>query len=107
MRRLGVLRLGADMVIDTPFFHCFACNRRFRPDAEEGRFAWKVPVCARCISSNSLGLATDHPAILRLASKGIVLGRANGGFIPWPEAPPLVSPERIAAGIKVSEPAAG
>jgi len=78
-------RLGSDMVIDTPFLHCFCCGRRFRPDAEEGRFiqAWKVPACLRCILGNSLGLAADHPAIQRLARNGLVL-RPNGGFIPWP-----------------------
>jgi hypothetical protein len=78
---------AADMVIDTPFFHCFCCGRRFRTewDAGEGRFiqAWKVPACARCIRDNGLGLATDHPAIQRLARNGMVL-KPIGGFIPWP-----------------------
>jgi hypothetical protein len=82
-----MLRLGSGMVIDTPFFHCFCCGRRFRPDAEEGRFirTWKVPACLRCILGNSLGLAADHPAIQRLARNGIVL-KPIGGFIPWPDA---------------------
>ena len=81
--------LGSDMVIDTPFFHCFCCGRRFRPEseAEEGRFiqAWKVPVCTRCIRGNSLGLAVEHPAIQKLTKNGVVPGRSNGGFIPWPD----------------------
>jgi hypothetical protein len=84
-----MLRLGSDMVIDTPFFHCFCCARRFRPetDAREGRFikAWKVAFCARCIRDNSLGLAAGHPAMQKLARNGVVLGKANGGFIPWPD----------------------
>jgi hypothetical protein len=83
-----MLGLGPDMVIDTPFFHCFCCGRRFRPELEaaEGRFiqAWKVPACARCIRDNSLGLSADHPAIQRLARNGIVLSPL-GGFIPWPD----------------------
>jgi hypothetical protein len=91
MRRLGMLRLGSDMVIDTPFFHCFSCRRRFRPEpeAQEGRFieVWKVPVCVRCISGNSLGLAADHPAIQRLARNGVVLAKPIAGFIPWPPEP--------------------
>ena len=77
------------MVIDTPFFHCFCCARRFRtePDTEEGRFiqAWKVPVCARCIQANSLGLAARHPAIQKLVKNGVPV-RSNSGFIPWPPA---------------------
>ena len=82
-----MLRLGSDMVIDTPFFHCFCCARRFRPESEEGRFiqAWKVPVCTRCIRGNSQGLAAEHPAIQKLTRNGVALGKPNGGFIPWPD----------------------
>jgi hypothetical protein len=77
------------MVIDTAFFHCFCCGRRFRPEMEapEGRFfkAWKVAFCAPCIRGNSLGLAADHPVMRKLASNGVVLAQSNGGFIPWPD----------------------
>ena len=77
------------MVIETPFFHCFCCGRRFRPelDANEGRFikAWKVAFCSRCIRDNGMGLAAEHPAMKKLANNGVVLARSNGGFIPWPD----------------------
>ena len=76
------------MVIDTPFFHCFFCSRRFGTDplAPEGTYiqAWKVAACARCISDNSLGLPAKHPAIRKLAMNGIVLAVPTNGFLTWP-----------------------
>ena len=77
------------MVIDTPFFHCFFCGRRFGTDplAQDGSFIqeWKVAACARCISGNSLGLTANHPAIKKLAQNGMVLGATTNGFYAWPK----------------------
>jgi hypothetical protein len=82
-----MLRLGVGMVIDTPFFHCFFCGRRFEADPlmQEGCFiqAWKVASCARCVSGN--GVAADHPAIKKLAQKGIVVAGPKNGFLAWPD----------------------
>jgi hypothetical protein len=76
------------MVIDTPYFHCFFCRSRFIADleADQDGFipSWKVTVCLRCLAENPAGLAADHPAVTRLAERGLILKPNAEGIVMWP-----------------------
>jgi len=76
------------MVIDTPYFHCFFCRSRFVADleAEQDGFipSWKVTVCLRCLAENPQGITPDHPAVARLAQRGVVIKSDAEGMVAWP-----------------------
>jgi hypothetical protein len=77
------------MVIETPFLHCFFCSCRFAADLEAGGgsfvHAWKVAVCMRCLYGNPEGPAAQHPALKKLAKRGIAIEATGDGIVPWPE----------------------
>jgi hypothetical protein len=78
---------GTTMIMEAPTYRCFLCGSRINPELCEGRYiqAWKVTVCANCLSSNRSGIRPSRAMLAKFEAARLSLKLNKLGKIDWPE----------------------